>query len=243
MEFQEDCFKETVDAMIDAALDSKNPWLEGLDRRRLERESHVRLNFESEKDTGRPSPELVEGSARAKRPFIPFAVGNFRTASRKAEFYSEALKAQGLDPVAQFIPPSESRHGSQKKSFPLELLARKSDNFLNSTFSNLPSVQEMEEPGLLEMHAADARARGIAEGDAVRVFNRRGEITLKARVDGAVQPGVVSAHLNWAKLSPGFRNINVLTSEKLADMGNSATFYSVLVEVELSRRSQTSNQV
>ena len=96
----------------------------------------------------------------------------------------------------------------------------------------------MEEPGLLEMHAADAQSRGISEGDAVRVFNGRGEITLKARVDGAVQPGVVSAHLNWAKLSPGFRNINVLTSEKLTDMGNSATFYSVLVEVELSRPSQ-----
>jgi len=36
----------------------------------------------------------------------------------------------------------------------------------------------------------------------------------------------------WAKLEAGKRNINVLTSEKLTDMGNSATFYSVLVEVE-----------
>jgi len=44
---------------------------------------------------------------------------------------------------------------------------------------------------------------------------------------------VVAAKLNWAKLTPGNRNINVLTSEKLSDMGNSATFYSVLVEVEL----------
>jgi hypothetical protein len=47
-----------------------------------------------------------------------------------------------------------------------------------------------------------------------------------------VQPGTVSEKLNWAKLSPGGQNINVLTSEKLSDMGNSATFYSVLVEVE-----------
>ena len=31
--------------------------------------------------------------------------------------------------------------------------------------------------------------------------------------------------------------INVLTSEKLTDMGNSATFYPVLVEVELSKTS------
>lgn len=67
----------------------------------------------------------------------------------------------------------------------------------------------------------------------MRVFNDRGEISLKARVNGKVPPGVVSARLNWAKLTPGNRNINVLTSEKLSDMGNSATFYSVLVEVEL----------
>ena len=73
----------------------------------------------------------------------------------------------------------------------------------------------------------------ILDGDMVRVFNRRGDILLRARVDGAVQAGVVSAKLHWAKLSTGSRNINVLTSEKLTDLGNSATFYSVLVEVEL----------
>jgi hypothetical protein len=61
---------------------------------------------------------------------------------------------------------------------------------------------------------------------------------LRARVDGKVQPGVVSATLYWAKMTPGFQSINSLTSEKLSDMGNSATFYSVLVEVELSKPSQ-----
>jgi len=88
------------------------------------------------------------------------------------------------------------------------------------------------------MHAADATARTIADGDSVRVFNQRGQVLLKARVDGAVQPGVVSATLNWAKLTPGLDSINSLTSEKLSDMGNSATFYSVLVEVELATPSQ-----
>jgi anaerobic selenocysteine-containing dehydrogenase len=90
----------------------------------------------------------------------------------------------------------------------------------------------MEEPELLELHAADAAARGIRDGDRVRVFNERGEITLTARVNGAVAPGVVGARLNWAKLTPGGRNINVLTSERLTDIGAAATFYSVLVEVE-----------
>lgn len=204
------------------ALASANPWLQGIDRERLEREGHVRLNFSSQCS--------VSGS-----PFLPFAEGNFPTASGKAEFYSDSLKSQGFDPVISFDPPAESRHGPEAREFPLEMLARKSDNFLNSTFCNLPSVQEMEEFGFLDMHEADARGRGIADGDIVRVFNRRGEIQLKARVDSKVQRGVVSARLQWAKLTPGSRNINVLTSEKLTDLGNSATFYSVLVEVGLAK--------
>ena len=83
------------------------------------------------------------------------------------------------------------------------------------------------------MSQKDADSRGIHDGDPVRVFNNRGEIQLKARVDGKVSPGVVAAKLNWAKLTPGNLNINALTSEKLTDLGNSAVFYSVLVEVEL----------
>ena len=222
MGFTEDCFRDSVDDMIDTALESPNPWLKGIDRERLEREGHIRLGFEKQFS--------VPGSQFSA--FLPFAEGGFPTPSGKAELYNQALAAQGLDPVVQFVPPGESRHSVQAKRFPLELLARKADNFLNSTFSNLPSIQELEEVGLLEMSASDAQARGIAEGDRVRAYNPRGEIFLRARVDGAVQPGVVAARLHWAKLEEGKRNINVLTSEKLTDLGNSATFYSVLVEVE-----------
>jgi anaerobic selenocysteine-containing dehydrogenase len=242
MGFQEDCFHESVDEMIDLALDSKDPWMEGISRERLER-GQVRLNFPASgaelRSAGQPGAAVpTQAVPTQPEPFLPFAHGNFRTPSGKAELYSEAVKALGLDPVADFTPPSESRHGKRENSLPLELLARKSDNFLNSTFSNVPSVQEMEETGLLEICAEDAGARGIADGDTVRVFNRRGDIVLKARVDGKVQPGVVSASLNWAKMTPGFKSINALTSEKLTDMGNSATFYSVLVEVELSKPSR-----
>ncbi len=229
MGFNDACFGESIDEMIDGALASRNPWLEGISRERLQRERQVRLNF------SRDSSGQCSVASGQPEPFLPFASGNFRTPSGKAELYSEAMKALGLDPVAEFRPPEESRHGKQASTLPLELLARKADNFMNSTFANQPSVEEMEETNLLGMHSADARARGIADGETVRVYNHRGEIFLKAWVDGAVQPGVVSANLNWAKLGPGFRNINVLTSEKLSDLGNSATFYSVLVEVESAK--------
>jgi anaerobic selenocysteine-containing dehydrogenase len=240
MGFEEKCFRESVDEMIDSALESKDPWMSGISRERLEA-GQVRLSFGSSepgelRSAGQPGAAVPTQDAPPAL-FRPFANGGFRTPSGKAELYCEALIAEGLDPVAEFIPPVESRNGGQGTSLPLELLARKADNFLNTTFTNLPSVQVMEESGLLEISSADARVRGINDGDRVRVFNRRGDILLRARVDGKVQPGVVSATLNWVKMTPGFQSINSLTSEKLTDMGNSATFYSVLVEVELSRPS------
>ncbi|HKW27617.1 MAG TPA: molybdopterin-dependent oxidoreductase [Terriglobales bacterium] len=249
MGFEEECFRESVDAMIDGALQSPNPWMQGIDRQRLEREGNIRLNFENawggrepcSVQTGR-SPASTRSAVGQSAvptqksfepsPFLPFAKGNFATASGKAEFYNEELAKQGLDPVASFTPPQESRHSDRARRFPLELLARKSDNFLNSSFANLPVLQKMEDTDVLDLSAADAQARGIQDGAQVRVFNDRGEAFLRARVNGAVRPGTVSARLNWAKLSSRGASINVLTSERLTDMGGGATFYSALVEVE-----------
>lgn len=221
MGFEDECFRQTTDEMIDGALATDHPWLKGITRERLEREGHVRLNF------------FGNGDATAEeRPFLPFAEGGFFTKTGKAEFYSEDLKQKGLHPVAEFIAPEESRHSSAAKRFPLELLSRKADNHLNSTFCNLPGHIKMEDSHKLEMAPADAAVRGVKDGDPVRVFNDRGEVQLTARVDGTVRPGVVAAKLNWARQAPDGKSINVLTSERLTDIGAGATFYSCLVEVE-----------
>lgn len=219
MGFTDEGFRETTDQMIDRALSARNGsldpagWLAGINRERLEREGHARLN-------------LGEG------PFLPFARGGFTTPSGKAELYSETLAARGLDPIASFIPPSESRHSEKAREFPLELLGRKADNFLNTSFCNIEALRKMEQPDLLEISAADASPRNIRDGDWVRVFNDRGEVLLRAHVNGTVQPGVVAARLNWARLSPDGKSINALTSEILTDIGGGPTFYSCLVEVE-----------
>ena len=210
---QDPCFGDKVEQMIDSALETKNSLLQGITRERLEREGHVRINA-------------------GAHVFLPFADGKFPTASGKAELYSESLGAMGLDPVVSFTPPAESRHASLARRYPLELLSRKADNFLNSTFCNIPGAQAMEQTGRLEINSTDAAARGIHDGDPVRVFNDRGSVTLTAAVDGAVQPGVVAARLNWAKLAADGNSINVLTSERLTDIGRGASFYSTLVQVE-----------
>src|SRR6185437_9991568 len=168
----------------------------------------------------------------AGKGFLPFAEGGFGTPSGKVEFYSEALAAEGLDPLPGYVPATESRFGAVN-AYPLEFLPRKADNYTNSTFANLPGHQKMENGrmGVLEIHATDAAARGIREGDRVEVFNARGRIELTAKVMDSIPQGAVAARLQWNKLSEGGNNVNLLTSQRLTDIGGGPTFYSTLVEV------------
>jgi len=154
---------------------------------------------------------------------LPFSTAEwFKTPSGRGEFL----------PVPEFIAPAESRAHAAEGAYPLEFLPRKADNYMNSTFANIPLHQRMESrtAGVLEMHGEDAAARAIMTGDEVEVFNGRGHMALKAVVNAQVAPGVVSARLDWNKLSGG-GNVNALTSETLTDIGGGPTFYSTLVEV------------
>ncbi|MBV9769972.1 MAG: molybdopterin oxidoreductase, partial [Bryobacterales bacterium] len=115
--------------------------------------------------------------------------------------------------------------------FPLELISSKSHDSMNSTFGNQEWPQS--QTSTLFLHSDDARARGITNGDRVRIFNKRGSCTLIAGVDGLVRPGVVLAQsVRWNKLSPDHSNVNVLTSDRLTDIGGGPIFYSCLVDVE-----------
>jgi anaerobic selenocysteine-containing dehydrogenase len=208
MGFTEACFHDSVDDLIDQALDT--PSMNGVTRQQLQTSKRIRHLPEEE---------------------LPFSQGGLSTRSGKAEFYSSTLAAQGLEPLPAFHPPDESRRGTNAGTFPLEFLPRKADNYMNSTFANLPGHQKMESPGRVAMHAHDAGARQIGEADWVEIYNARGKMHLRAQIDGSVPPGVVAASLSWNKLSTGGNNVNALTSERLTDLGRGATFYSTLVEV------------
>jgi len=206
MGFTESCFDDREDELIDQAIGTGTPWFAGIDRETLEREGHIRLAMPTNDDD----------------VTLPFSTAEwFRSPSGRGE----------LVPVPVFSAPIESRANATE--YPLEFLPRKADNYMNSTFANIPVHQRMEAKtaGILEMHSTDAAPRGIASGDEVEIFNARGSIRLRAHVDGHVGAGVVAARLEWNKLSSGGVNINALTSERLTDLGGGATFYSTLVEV------------
>ncbi len=214
MRFNDPCFTETDESMAANAFIAGHPRMEGIDWETLKAQGWQRLNVPA--------------------PYAPFAEGNFPTPSGKCEFYSESLRRQGLDPLPTYTPPRESAVSDPAlaRRFPLAMLSPPARNALNSTFGGLPVFLETEKTPWLDIHAEDAGARGLSEGDKVRVFNDRGAFVVTARVTDRTRPGVVVApSIWWRKLSPDGTNANMVTGQALTDMGRAATFYDVLVEV------------
>ena len=214
MGFDEPCFAESDDSMAANAFVADHPRMAGIDWTRLKTQGWQRLNVPS--------------------PYAPFAQGNFPTPSGKCEFYSESLRRQGLDPLPTYTPPRESALSDPAlaRRFPLAMLSPPARNALNSTFGGLPVFLETEKTPWLDIDAADAAARGIGDGDKVRVYNDRGALVVTARITDRTRPGVVVApSIWWRKLSPDGTNANMVTGQALTDMGRAATFYDVLVEV------------
>lgn len=206
MDFTDACFDDSEDDMIRQTLDSESPFLEGITLERLEREHFVRLNL------GAPTGE-----------FLPFKDGKFPTTHGKFITGGAALT---------YEPPVESRFGKAAKAYPLELISWKSHDSMNSTFGNRPDVDD--DTAKVILHPTDAAARNITDNAPIRLFNERGAVEAIAKLDAAhVQPGVVCApSVRWPSKSPKGLGINALTSQRLTDLGQGATFYSCLIEVE-----------
>jgi anaerobic selenocysteine-containing dehydrogenase len=207
MGFDDPCFRDSEDDMIRTLLHTEHPFVKGITLEQLERDHFVRLKV-----------------APDRQPFLPFARGEFGTPSGKCEFDAATL---------QYEPPVESRLGADEELrsiYPLEMISAKSHDSMNSTFGNQAWAER--QTSVVFVHELDARQRGILTGDRVQVYNDRGSCMLIADVTTTVRQGVVWAPaVRWNKLAPDGRNVNVLTSDRLADIGGGATFYSCLVEV------------
>jgi anaerobic selenocysteine-containing dehydrogenase len=215
MGFEDACFRDSDDDVARQALGSGHRHLAGIRWEELKERGWQRLGV----------PER----------FAPFAQGGFATPSGKCELHSESLAKQGVDPLPFFNPPAESAASNPRLAarFPLSFLSPPRRNFLNSSFANLPRFRDDDKEPEVELHPDDAAARGLRDGERVRVFNERGAFHAVARVNGKPRRGVVVAlSVWWKKFSPDGRNANEVTSQRTADLGGAATFYDCLVQVE-----------
>ncbi|HAC90450.1 MAG TPA: molybdopterin oxidoreductase, partial [Planctomycetaceae bacterium] len=171
---------------------------------------------------------LEKGWHRLPVPEAPFADG-FPTPSRRA-----LVDAPGLG-VPDHVPNHEcaERTPGLAARYPLAMISPPARHFLNSTFVNVQSLRSVEGEPLLEMHADDAAARGIADGTMVDVFNDRGTYRCRVAVNGRARPGVVHGlGIWWRKFGVEGTNVNELTSQRLTDMGGGSTFGNCVVRVE-----------
>jgi anaerobic selenocysteine-containing dehydrogenase len=203
MGFEDQCLYETEAEMISQALDNpNNPYLEGIDYETLVKKQYVKANV---------------------KPLLP---GKLPTPSGKIELYSRKMEQDGYPPLPTYTPLVNDG------DFPFLFVPGPNHNFLNTTFSNNEKHISFEKEPRLHMNIKDALSKGIKDGDQVRVWNNRGECILKVSVGENVLPGVVVTQGLWAD-SPGTKHlVNSLTPDRVADMGNGATFFSGRVNVE-----------
>lgn len=172
-----------------------------------------------------------------------------KTPSGKIEIYSEEIAGFGYDdcpghPV--WMAPREWLGAGSAGRYPLHLISNQPRKRLHSQLDHGTASREAKvkdrEP--CRLNPDDAAARGIKQGDIVRLYNNRGACLAGAMLDEDVMPGVVELATGaWFDPSDpslpdsleAHGNPNVLT----ADVGTSRlaqgpSAHSALVEVALA---------
>jgi len=223
-------------------LASGHPWLDGITYERLVRDGWARLavpaGWSAMTERQVPLAFRPVSDAPANVADVPGGTGNDARGTPR----DGAAPVRQLGPLRlgalryQSAAESPSGDTALTKRYPLALMSLKQhQRFLNSHYGgfehHLPDPPQPQ----LEIGAADAAARGIADGERVRVFNHRGALFVTAAVSDRLQPGLVAMPFGWWAGSADGRTVNVLTNAAVggddSDVG-SAAFHDTLVEVE-----------
>ena len=180
-----------------------------------------------------PSPRL------SREPYLP---------QGKVALYATALEAEGFSPMPRWVEPPESFSATPELAGEYPLLF--SDYHTSVSFTaawqrNVPLLRGMEPHPVLHIHPDTADARGIAQGDEVRVTSPHGEIRARAEIYPGIRKDTVMMLHGWWQgcselglpdlpLLDGGANVNLLYSgdeKKIYDPLITAMSSQTLVEV------------
>jgi anaerobic selenocysteine-containing dehydrogenase len=175
----------------------------------------------------------IEATGRAEPPFgfrpIQFVDVMPRTFDGKVDLFPQALDAEAPAGLYAFQPDPASER------FPLALISPASSRTISSTLGELPRPAVA-----LAMNPADAAARGLNDGDPVRMFNDLGEVQCAVKVDGTIREGTVSLPKGlWRKSTWNQHTSNALVPDSLTDLGGGACFNDARVEVARLERTSS----
>lgn len=132
---------------------------------------------------------------------VAYPTHTFHTPSGKIEFYSTRAKELGLPPLPVQEPASPS-------AYPLALCQGRTIAQFHSFYDQgqaLPTLRARNRVPELWISQADAEARDLMNGDAIRIYNGRGSFEAWAHVTVKIPAGVV-----WMR--DGWMGLNNLTS-------------------------------
>jgi anaerobic selenocysteine-containing dehydrogenase len=150
--------------------------------------------------------------------------GKWLTPSGKIEIKNERLP----EPLPRHRPTHSDVDGD---ALPLRLQTAPALYRLNSSFTERPELSKKLGPQTLQLAPADAAARGLTSGQRVTGFNALGEVSFVLQVTDAVPPGIAVAEGVHSIQQGNVRNVNGLTSQRLADAGGGSTFYDNRIDV------------
>jgi anaerobic selenocysteine-containing dehydrogenase len=214
MGFTDECLHRSDEERVRMMLDSGHSSIKGITYESLQRDGWAAL------DIGEHSP---------------LRDGKFTTPSGKCEFYSQAYADAGQDPLPTYEAIDEHDYASTTVA-PLHLITAKTSHFLNSEYVNLRHRGTMKHEPEVEINPFDADERDIRDGDLVTMFNRYGEVQVRASVSDVTTQGVVSMPFNWwPETTANGQSANALTPDGLSrrDIGSNA--FDAHVEIQKAR--------
>ena len=119
-----------------------------------------------------------------------------KTPSGKIEIFSEKIASFGYDDCpghAVWLEPIEWLGSKKTERYPLHMLSDQPTDKLHSQLDHSPHAKATKVKGRqpITLHPDDAKARGLTDGDLVRVFNDRGACLAAVRTSDRIRRGVV----------------------------------------------------
>jgi len=184
-------------------------------------------------ETGYVDRELPDAEARFANGFS-WPDGKFRFAPNWEQTRLKRGAHWVCEPATmpRFADHFETNEANDAEH-PFRLATSPARSFLNSTFNQTPTSRKREGNPRAFIHPDDAGALGIADGDRIRIGNKRGQVILTARLFEGLQTGVViveTLHRN-AEHEDG-KGINTLTGSDPIPPFGGAAFHDSAVWVE-----------